>query len=804
VLIPLVAAGFLLRMDQVRMRHVVHTTGLFAEALPAAPDSPTGYAGGTRQLIVPERNNDSYHWIAQTQQMFARKEWRVRHVDYDNAPFGREVDSSSLYRWWLGGVAKLDHLISGRPLGQSVEQVALYADPLLHGLLVAGAFFFVAWRFGLFPAALGAAGLALLFPFAGWFVPGAPDDRGLSLALTVASVLTLLAGVRAAHEPDAAGTDSGRRAARWFYLAGVVGGFGIWVGVDNQVPVIAGIFLGGLVAAWTTRKQAPAGPPWSHLWQAWSFAGAAVVLGCWLLEYFPAHLGSWQLRTGHPLYGLAWLGLGIVLRQVTARPQPDRPRWSPRSLALLLLGVAAVAALPVAMWKLEDKGFLVAGISSFRLDKLAGRTVEPNLLAWLNLDGVAPAAWTLFLPVLLVIPAACLLASPKTRERTRVSLAIALGPVLVALALVGRHLGGWSLIDGMLLAVLVAAAAAAEESARPRVNRWMWSAAVSVVLGFGTIQLWPTAGALDLSALGQPEVVGLIQRDLARWLALRAGPDGAVVLAPPSETTALCYYGGLRGLGTLARENEDGIRAAIRIASASTPEEAKTLIDSRGVTHIIIPSWDAYLDEYARLGMGQIEGTFLQRVHNWRLPSWLRPVAYQLPTITGFEGQSVTIFAVVENQDDAAALSRIAEYFVETGQLDQAAAVSQALRQFPANLGALVARAEVEFAQNDLAAFSQSVERLLPRMTGLNDRQLPWDRRVSLAVTLAQAKRMDLARTQVQRCLEKVDAAKLRSLSTGSLYRLQVLGKAFNLKIADPQLQALALDLLPQDMRQRL
>jgi tetratricopeptide (TPR) repeat protein len=201
--------------------------------------------------------------------------------------------------------------------------------------------------------------------------------------------------------------------------------------------------------------------------------------------------------------------------------------------------------------------------------------------------------------------------------------------------------------------------------------------------------------------------------------------------------------------------------------------------------------------------MGQIEGTFLQRVHNWRLPSWLRPVAYQLPTIAGFEGQAVTIFAVVENQDDATALSRISEYFIETGQLGQAAAVSQALRQFPANLGALVARAEVEFAQNDLAAFAQSVERLLPRMTGLNDRQLAWDRRVSLAVTLAQAKRMDLARTQLQRCLEKVDAAKLRSLSTGSLYRLQVLGKAFNLKIADPQLQALALDLLPPDMRQR-
>src|SRR5205085_9327649 len=93
-------------------------------------------------------------------------------------------------------------------------RAALFADPLLHGLFVVVALFFVAWRFGMFPAALGAAGLAMLFPFAGWFVPGAPDDRGLSLALAVASVLTLLAGVRAAHESE----DSGRRAIRWFSL----------------------------------------------------------------------------------------------------------------------------------------------------------------------------------------------------------------------------------------------------------------------------------------------------------------------------------------------------------------------------------------------------------------------------------------------------------------------------------------------------------------------------------------------------------------------------------------------------------
>ena len=193
-------------------------------------------------MIVPERNSDSYHWIAQTQQMFARGEWRVRRVDYDNAPLGRAVDSPSPYRWWLGLVAWLDHAVSGRPIGPAVEQAALLADPLLHLLLVVAVTVFVARQFGLFPAALCSAGLAAIFPFAGSFIPGAPDDRGLALGCAIWSVLPLLAGLRAGPE-DAAG----RRARRWFFIAGVTGGLSAWVSVVSQVPVILGIALGGLM-----------------------------------------------------------------------------------------------------------------------------------------------------------------------------------------------------------------------------------------------------------------------------------------------------------------------------------------------------------------------------------------------------------------------------------------------------------------------------------------------------------------------------------------------------------------------------
>jgi hypothetical protein len=306
------------------------------------------------------------------------------------------------------------------------------------------------------------------------------------------------------------------------------------------------------------------------------------------------------------------------------------------------------------------------------------------------------------------------------------------------------------------------------------------------------------------SGVNQAEFYGLIERDLARWLALHAGAKDPVVLAPHNETVTLYYYGGLRGLATLGWENRDGLGAAVRIVSASTPEEAKELIERRKITHIVMPSWDSYLDLYARIGMGKLDGTFLNNLDNWKLPPWLRPVPYQLPAIPGFEGQAVTILEVVEDQDDAAALSRVAEYFVEMNRPEVAASVAQALRRFPADLGALVARAQVELARGEMENFTRTVELLRPRLSVTATRHLPWDRRVSLAVVLARGKNMDAAREQVQRCLADVDEAKLRSLTTLSLYRLQVLEKAFGLAIADPRLQELSRNLLPADLRGRL
>jgi len=409
---------------------------------------------------------------------------------------------------------------------------------------------------------------------------------------------------------------------------------------------------------------------------------------------------------------------------------------------------------------------------------------------------------TTLLPLVMLVPAVVILVLRVFGPEKRAALCLALGPALVALGFAFRELSWWNGLDSALLALSMMVVATLHGSARKRLVVWS-SASVAAVIGvLGAIQLWPSAGSGG--TLMSADVIGLVERDLAYWLSQHVGQDGAIVLAPPNATTALYYYGGIRGLGTFDWESRDGIRAAVRIVSALTPEEAQELINGRGITHIVIPVWDPYLDAYARVGEGQVGSTFLERLHLWVLPRWLRPVPYLIPSISGFEGQSVAVMEVVDEQDDATAASRLAEYFIAMGQMDLASNAGIGLRRFPADLGALLARTEIAIAQNDSDEFSRTFEVLLRRINGGADQALPWDQQVGLAIVLAQAHHVDLARIRLKKCVDEIDEEKLRLLSTNSLYRFQVLRRALGMEIKDPRLRDEAMDLLPADLRERL
>jgi hypothetical protein len=804
--VPLCALGFLIWMNAVRIRHVEDVTmqGGWSEkqaATIAAAASSASEFGGGNGLIIPGHLTESYHWIAQTQRMFKQGEWRVRHIDYENAPFGRAVNSSSPYRWWLGAVAWSDHLISGRSPVQSVERAALAADPILHLLLLLGTSLLVAWRFGALPAALVSIGLVTLFPLAAGYLPGAPDDRGLAQIFAIGSVLLLVAGVRATPKPD----DSAKSTQRWFIFAGVSGGLGLWTSVYVQVPILLGVAAGALLAAWVMRNHrrgeaaANAGLPW----RSWAAAGAVTTLGAYLIEFAPSHLGDWQLSSIHPLYGLAWLGGGEILSLATEWIQNKKSPKTFRNFAMLTLALAAIIAVPVAIWKIHGSDFLTLDSSSFRLTQLPEGAIAQNLATWILRDGPTVAMLATFLPLLLVAPAVWFLLRRQTGREGRVSVAITLGPVLMAFGFACQQLVWWNALDGLLLVLLVAVTAGL-----PGASSWghrhpAWAGAGLLLLLPGILQVAPRHRDQTENNLTRWEVLGLIERDLAGWLALHADPAGVVLLAPPNATTALCYYGGMRGMGALSRENKEGVAAAVLILKNQNLQEAKAMIDRRKITHVILLSWDSSFDEYTRTGTGENPISLRDQLQLARLPLWLRPLAYPMPVIPGFEGQSVNIFEVVDEQEQATGVSRIAEYLIEMGDLDQAAAAAQGLLRYSADFGAWVARAEVELARGDEAGFAKSLKTLQARLAVKAPLALPWDQRVGLAVVLAKAKQEKLAREQVTACLAVADEGKLRSLSPGSLYRLLVLSRGFGINM-DQKLHEFALTLVSPELRDRL
>ncbi len=793
------ALAFQFWTTRARIARVEAITAIAREDIPLNASSLTGYESNRRQLIVPERNNDSYHWITQTQQMLATGEWRLRHVDYDNAPFGRPVHFASPYRWWLGAIAWIDHQLTGRPLGLSVERAALLADPLLHALLLIIATIVIARVFGSPAAAALAVGLAGLFPLAGGFLPGVPDDHTLVVVCAIASVLPLVIGLRYAALGDA------RASRRAFFVGGVAGGFGLWVSVSGHWPILVGTIAGALFAAWVSRpsSQNPTAllpiPPW----RAWAIGGALSVLAAHLIEYFPHHLGSWRLEIIHPLFGLAWLGAGELLVRLVRWIQQRRFDTSPRDLAIVALAVLAVASVPLVPLLKSGTEYPAADPLVSRLTNLLDGAFAENFATWLTREGLSTPATALLASVLLFFAGTALTLARSTDLRFRLPLAFAIGPISLAFAFSFARLWWWNIFGATLLALLAVVTAALHAAAKP-VRRLSWWTALLVALGLSLAPLLPRRVQDQNHVLTLMEVEGLIERDLAHWLAQRRPPDEIVVLAPPAVTTTLSFYGGFRGLATFRWENKDGMAAAGRIVSAYSPDEALALVEQRGVTHIIVPTWDPFLDELARLGAAHPQNTFVAGLKRWAQPLWLRPIPFELPAIAGFEGQSVVIFEVVPLQSEVLALSRQAEYFVEVGQPQLATEVARSLTRFQSDISALVARAQVAVATGDASAHASAFEPLIALLDAGADRHVAWDRRVSLAIALAQGKRADLSRTQLQRCLDDLNEQRLRSLTTAPLYRLLVLTKAFELEIADPSLRTLARDLLPAALRQRL
>jgi hypothetical protein len=766
-----VAVGLLAIMNARRIARIEWTS---SQAPIAATDTATstGYAHGTRGLLLPVGSNTSQPWIMDVQKLAATGAWSAASVDYDNAPEGRPVHGAAPYRWWLRLVAAAEPL-SG---GQAVERAALHADPVLHLLLCAGAGLFAAWRFGAVAGGLLALGTAVMFSHAQVFSPGQPDDHGLFLATNLAGLLLLFAGWQTA----------GQRAARfWLGAAGAAGGFGLWLDAGSQLAVLAAWLIGGIAAICTSgRTPGTSGAPLP--WRSWAAGGTIVALAGWLSEGRPGGLTGLNLDRNHPLLVLAWFGAAEILARLHDRPWRETGRTGRIALAAGL-----VVLLAPLGWLFFHGG---ANGVFFGPDHpaLAGRG---GLLGWFRAGGLSIGLVAALLPVLL-IPAAWRLKG--TDPLRRAMLGFAVGVLLVLLMLGGWQLRWWGVVDVMLLGLLTVVAAATPGG----FAGIAWRSGLGLLMLPALIATWPRHSPEQ--ELSPVEARALVERDLAQWLAARS-ERGTIAFAPPELSASLCYYGGLRVVASPYPGNRDGLALATRIAGTVSTDEAQALIQQRGIQYVVLPSWDDTLDRMAGLASETPERSLVALLRQWLPPRWLRPVAYQMPVIPGLERDSLAVLEVVEPQENAIALSRLAEYFAETGRLDLAAAVGDTLEQsFAADAGAMIARAKVALARRETRTLARIMPELLPAIADGRDEDLPWERRANLAVVLALTKHPDLARQQVDFCLAEADLERLRSLGPVSLFRLLALARSYRAEFADASLEAAALSLLPAEFQAQL
>jgi len=230
---------------------------------PPEPDesSPTGYALGQRDLILPYVGMDGYHWVMQTQQMFADGDLRVRSVDYDNydnGPKGREMHWSSSFRWWVAALAWLEHVYGAVPLPDAVEDVIPFANTLLILLLVIGVTPSIARRLGAGPATLVSFGMLAVSPLYESFSEGKSDHHGLAALSGLLTLLFLLAGgagwVRSENSGDettpansSVWLPDSMRTRYWLIGLAIVGGIGLWFFTAAEGRILVAVYLGALL-----------------------------------------------------------------------------------------------------------------------------------------------------------------------------------------------------------------------------------------------------------------------------------------------------------------------------------------------------------------------------------------------------------------------------------------------------------------------------------------------------------------------------------------------------------------------------
>ena len=738
------ALALMLKSD---LGQVERAAALSREGSPAPaldPASPTGYALGQRHFLGTHERGDTWRWIAATQQTLADGLFHATPYTADNVPEGRPQLAPRLYTAWLAGLSWALSLFTGESVALSVERAALWDPVIAHLAAFAALVVFMARRHGALAAGLAGLCFALFPPFGGQFLPGVLSPRPWALLLTAAVLVMNLPRERGGN-------------AALGPVGAVCAGLALWLDPAFGFPAVLVTAVVGAVTA---------GP---RPFLRWAGIGAVVVFVAWLADRSPWTVAAGELRYVHPLYAFAWLGLGLAL--------DGWQRLKTRTGKLAWTELAASAALltPLVWTQFQHgyKGWLYSGAALRRLTSLDETVVFDSVFAWLGRTPVAEIALLVF-PLLVAV---VLLARAWLRAPAR---PVASAVLLAVLLLLACFKVRWGVVASVVALPLLWPLVAQRKIAVGVAGVFLAS-----LLGWGATRPPREAGP------GATDLTVLIHRHFAHWLASHHPGQPVAALAPPELSDALVFHGGVRVLMSTAWEAHAGQVAASRLLSAPESSEAEAVLQSRQLTHVVLTSWDPVLPLLVKQPDTADKDTLYARLQRWVLPRTLRAVPYQLPGVPGYADQKLAVFKVTPPQDEALALSRLAEYFVEMDRREPAQLAAKVLAQaFADDPNAVLARALVYAGTGDRAGFERELNRLA---ADAEAGRVPftWDRRVQRAILLALGRRSEIAKTEAAACLAEATAEDLFELTPLQAYRLGALARSFGLGFPSPELEKL-------------
>jgi len=630
----------------------------------------------TRNLVVSSAP-DGRWWIMYAERMVRDGLWRIRSTESDNAPGEREVHWSSLPMWNLVVLGKLLAPWNPRPDLSSVEWAALFVGPVTFFLFLTLGFITSLRAFGVVTAVAFPLAILSARSLQYYFRAGEADHHGLVAMFAMFGVFFLLCGRLGFR-----GTGDKLPSRSWFVWAGVMSASGLWISAATQLPVIAATGVGAILSSWvlSSKNKADLDP---SVWRLWAFSAALASLGFYLLEYFPSHMG-WRLEVNHPLYAVAWAAGGEILyrlvRGIKDRKSPVRNARTLTEAAGLLL----VAILPALLIVFGGERFFV--ISDKFLYALHDFFINEfqSVLDVSQQTGLHYALFAFSFTVAAVVITCLALIGTKTSALHRALIVFAAMPALVMTAL-AFHQIRWSGAAAALTIPLVMACFSALHDPREAASLWrritawcLLALAASIALASQWMRFVDHLESENM--VDKSQVPSVLTRDICQRIAVASGEKRPVILASPSSSTEVIYYGGAKGIGTLYWENLPGLQAGARIYSVKDEQSALSLIKKHGITHLVFFSWDSFGQRYARLdrGLGKedeardgfvaglLEGTRPQ-------PTWLNPLWYPIPEEYELgEDQWVRIYAVAPDQSRAQWLYHVGIYQLDAGKADLA------------------------------------------------------------------------------------------------------------------------------------